>query len=381
MNKWHIISVFVSFTLIACMPTKPSTASGNGNAALSPELQQILGSVESPKSKAKSISVLNNNGGRVSWSPKGDIILMDRKSDDGYYDIYMVRPDGSNEQCLTCDQSQVLGKGHIGQPEWHPSGKYIIFQVQKLKNQGRPGRDLAATPGFGRHSDLWLMEFDTKRCFILRQTPETEASGVLHPHFSHDGKKLTWGEMYEAPNGSYGYGKWKIQVADFNFDSEKPVLTNTKSYEPGKPGWYENHGLSPDDKKLLFTSSFAFNKPFHANVYSYDISQDRLELLADGKWNEHALYSPNGNKIVWMSGAQNKSGTDYWCMNPDGSGKVAITDWNNPSLPTWKNKMIVAADVSFSPDGKRMVAYLQTNLVTQTGVTVMIDLKDEWYKN
>jgi len=376
MNKWYLLSLFISFTLFGCMPPKPSSGTGNGNAKHSQELQQILGSIESPKSMAKRISVLNENGGRVSWSPTGDIILMDRKSSDGYYDIYMVGSDGSNEQCLTCDLSGVLGTGHIGQPEWHPSGKYIVFQVQKLKNKGRPGRDLAATPGFGRHSDLWLMEFSTRRCFKIRQTPDSEASGVLHPHFSHDGKKLTWGEMYGAPNANYGYGKWKIQLADFGFGGDKPVLSNIKTYEPGKPGWYENHGLSPDGKSLLFTSSFAFKKPFLANVYSYDISQDKLELLADGKWNEHALYAPNSRKIVWMSGAQNRSGTDYWSMNLDGSGKVAITDWNNPSLSTWKNKMIVAADVSFSPDGKKLVAYLQTNLVTQNGVTVLIELKE-----
>ncbi|MDX1285209.1 MAG: hypothetical protein R3182_09360 [Draconibacterium sp.] len=149
MYKWHVFSLFVCSILLACMPTKPATVSGNGNAALSLELQQILGSIESPKSRAKSISLLNENGGRVSWSPSDDIILMDRKGDDGYYDIYMVLPDGSNEQCITCDLSGVLGKGHIGQPEWHPSGKYIVFQVQKSKNQGRPGRHTWFWQAFG----------------------------------------------------------------------------------------------------------------------------------------------------------------------------------------------------------------------------------------
>lgn len=345
---------------------------------LSPELQQVLGSAQSPNSRVKRITLLNENGGRVSWSSKGDFILMDRKNEDGYYDIYMIRSDGSDEQCLTCDQAEVIGKGHIGQPEWHPSGRYMVFQVQKLKNQGKWGRDLAATPGFGRHSDLWLMELSTKRCFELRHTPETDESGVLHPHFSHDGKKLTWSEMYEAPNMTQGYGKWTIQVADFTFEGQKPVLSNLTSYEPGKPGWYENHGLSPDNRKLLFTSSFEFKKPFHSNVYSYDIAENRLDLLADGKWNEHALYSPSSNKIVWMSGAHNKRGTDYWSMNPDGSDKVPLTDWNNPKLSTWKNKMIVAADASFSPDGKYLVAYLQVNLLSQDGLTVLIELEDDW---
>lgn len=40
--------------------------------------------------------------------------------------------------------------------------------------------------------------------------------------------------------------------------------------------------------------------------------------------------------------------------------------------------MIVAADASLSPDGKFLVAYLQVNLVTQEGVTVLIELEDDW---
>ena len=374
MREAIVKTLFVSIVLLALVPY----AFAKKTIAQNPELQQVLGSVHSPNSRVKSITVLKENGGRVSWSPIGNFILMDQKNDDGYYDIYKIRPDGSEEQCLTCDKGEVLGKGHIGQPEWHPSGKYMVFQVQKLKKQGNWGRDLAATPGFGRHSDLWLMELSTTRCYLLRQTPDTEASGVLHPHFSDDGTKLTWAEMYGAPNMFKGYGKWTIQLADFAFEGARPVLSNIKSYEPGKPGWYENHGLSPDGRKLLFTSSFAFKKPFHSNVYSYDIAEKRLELLAEGKWNEHALYSPSGKKILYMSSAHNKGGTDYWSMNLDGSGKISITDWNNPELTTWKNKMIVAADASFSPDGKYLVAYLQVNLLSQDGLTVLIELEENW---
>lgn len=346
---------------------------------LTPELEQVLGSAQSPRGRVKNITVLKQSGGRVSWSPMGDSILMDRKSEDGYYDIYVIRPDGSDEQCLTCDQTAVLGKGHIGQPEWHPSGRYMVFQAQKRKNQGRWGRDLAATPGFGRHSDLWLMELATKRCFRLTDTPEGEASGVLHPHFSHDGAKLTWGEMYEKPRAFKGYGKWTIRVAGFAFKEGEPVLSNLKSYEPGKPGWYENHGLSPDGRKLLFTATFDNQKAFHSNMYHYDIADNRLDRLADEKWNEHAFYAPSGKRIVWMTGAHNhRGGTDYWCMNPDGADKVRLTDWNNPGLPSWQKKMIVAADASPSPDGKYLVAYLQVNLLTQDGVTVLIELEDGW---
>ncbi|NNC92396.1 MAG: hypothetical protein HKN80_07855 [Acidimicrobiia bacterium] len=369
--------LMISATIgLACVASAEEVDS---SIPLTPELTQIVGSARSPLGRVKKVTPIRASGGRVSWSHDRDDILMDRKGEDGYYDIYRIRPDGSDEVCLTCDQQAVLGTGHIGQPEWHPSGKYIVFQAQKKFGQGRWGRDLAATPGLGRHSDLWLMELETRRCFRLTDTPEDDTSGVLHPHFSHDGGKLTWSEMYEAPKFLNGYGEWKIQVGDLTFGKDGPVLSNVKSYVPGRAGWYENHGLSPDNGTLLFTSAFENDKAFHANVYRYIIDQDRLDLLADQKWNEHALYSPSGTRIVWMSGRDTpKGGTDYWSMNLDGSDKVRLTDFSNPDLPTYNKKSIVAADASFSPDGKSLIAYLQVNLVTQEGVTVLIELEDDW---
>jgi Tol biopolymer transport system component len=129
----------------------------------------------------------------------------------------------------------------------------------------------------------------------------------------------------------------------------------------------------------LFTSTFEYDKAFHSNVYRYSIDHARLDTLADKKWNEHAMYAPSWKRIVWMSGRDNRKGaTDYWSMNPDGSDKVRLTDFSNPDLPTFKNKAIVAADASLSPDGKFLIAYLKLNLVTQEGVTVLIELEDNW---
>jgi len=223
------------------------------------------------------------------------------------------------------------------------------------------------------------MELATKRSFPLVTTPEDDTSGILHPHFSHDGTKLTWTEMIEAPAFLQGYGSWVIKVADVSFDETGPRLTKVERHQPGGSGWYENHGLSPDGRSLLFTSTFEETKPFHANVYSFDVPSSRLKLLARGKWNEHALFSPSGRRIVWMTGNDNPNrGTDYWAMNPDGSDKVRLTDWNNPASPAYRRKMIVAADASFSPDGRFLVAYLQVNLLSQDGLTVLVELQPDW---
>ena len=142
---WVCVSI-----LLFCSPSFSATV----EEPLSQALTQIIGSANSERGRIKSISLIRTNGGRVAWSPDGSTILIDRKNSDGYYDLFLLRPDGSEEQCLTSGLTETLGCGHIGQPAWHPSGKYIVFQVQKRYKQGRWGRDLAATPGFGRHSDL-----------------------------------------------------------------------------------------------------------------------------------------------------------------------------------------------------------------------------------
>lgn len=166
----------------------------------------------------------------------------------------------------------------MGQPEWHPPGQYMVFQAQKPSGQGHWGRGLAATPGFGRHSDLWLMELATRCSFRLTDMPEDDRSGVLHPHFSHDGSKLIWSEMHAAPNAVHGFGQWKIKVAGFALKEGVPVLPDVHSHVPGKAGWYENHGLSRDNRTRLFTSCFDSNKAFRANVYHHATDQARLDL-------------------------------------------------------------------------------------------------------
>ncbi|MGB5987629.1 MAG: hypothetical protein WBG37_20150 [Desulfobacterales bacterium] len=126
---------------------------------------------------------------------------------------------------------------------------------------------------------------------------------------------------------------------------------------------------SPRGELILFDLDF-FKA---ANIYQYDLRNNRLETLASEGYNEHAHYFATGKKILWMSSAGNRNrGTDYWRMNADGSDKRRITDLNNPANPGFGRKMIIAADASFSPDGSRLVAFLQNGL-SYTGALVLIE--------
>jgi dipeptidyl aminopeptidase/acylaminoacyl peptidase len=89
-----------------------------------------------------------------------------------------------------------------------------------------------------------------------------------------------------------------------------------------------------------------------------DLETQSLTQLTNEAYNEHAIYSPDGEKIVWMSDKDNRNkGTDYWLMNPDGSEKNRLTYFNQRGHPHYMGKKITVADSSWSPDGKRIVAY------------------------
>ena len=151
---------------LATLVMSASAQADNGFVA------QIKALANSPRGLVAAVHVLHSSGGRVGWSKDGKWIAMDRKGADGYYDLHILRPNGAEERCITCTDAAnaVLARGHHGQPAWHPSGRYIVFQAQKATGVGHFGRDIAALSGTGHHSDLWLADLTTGRFHQLTQT-------------------------------------------------------------------------------------------------------------------------------------------------------------------------------------------------------------------
>src|ERR1700749_4430651 len=84
---------------------------------------------ESRRYAAPHARLLTSDGGRVDWS-KQNQIAFDRKGQGGFYQIWAVNPEGTGERCLTCGQPGAPQK-HKGNPAWHPSGRYVVFEAQK----------------------------------------------------------------------------------------------------------------------------------------------------------------------------------------------------------------------------------------------------------
>jgi uncharacterized protein (TIGR03437 family) len=307
--------------------------------------------------RIRSAGNLRDRGGRLSWSRAKNVIAYDKLSADGFYDIWVMNPDGSGDQCLTCDKSGVPNL-HLGNPDWHPTGNFIVFQ-----GQTRPAsNDQNARPGVGNNNDIWIMDAQGQRFWQITQN----ADAVLHPHFSHAGDKLMWAERLTPlpPN-------WVIKLADVSIQNGVPVVQNIRQIAPGPPAsFYETHCFSPDDKVIYFSANLEPRQPIPGiDQYAYELATGKLTNLTNTptEWDEHGQISPAGDRIFWLSSMGTNSNPtinvrglkgEYWIMNPDGSDKIRMTYYNDPLSRDYVPKGLVPGDVDWNADGTRIAAYL-----------------------
>jgi Tol biopolymer transport system component len=302
------------------------------------------------------ISTLKEGGARNDWL--GERIAFDMLDAKGeFFALHVMKQDGSEVRCLSCNHPDLPGR-HTGQPAWHPSGRYLVFQAEKKKHR-KVRFEHVVTPGAGVLNDLWILDLETNRASLLREIEDARGRGTLHPHFSADGRRLSWSEMNEPGGIKQGteLGFWSLMVADFGVEGGKPKLDNPRAYSPGGNAFYENHGFSPDGKRLIFTSNFESKKRIEAHIYSMELATQKLARLTTEGYNEHALYSPDGSRIAWMSTNGNRGGTDYWLMNADGSGKRRLTYFNQKGKPEYNGRRLTCADLSWRADGAAFAGY------------------------
>ncbi len=328
----------------------------------------------------KAIVPLRTGDSRVYWAKARNIILYDALGQDNYFDIYMMNPDGTGQHCVTCNSPSLPNK-HIGNPESDPTDSWIIFQAQKPDNvPGVP--DFSANPGAGRDNDIWIMDWNAQIFLKVTDVPLSDG-GVLHPHFSNKGNQITWAQRYSSSGSPYGL--WTIQVADFSVQNGKPVVSNIRSFSPGaQQQFYETHGFSPDDSKILFSGNLSPGMSvYDLDIYTMDLQTGRAVDLTNSNdaWDEHAHYTPSGNGIIWMSSKGNPPPTsgsvmsDYWIMNADGTDQIRLTYFNDPSAPEYVTGVthVTAADCAWSGDGNSLVASLITNPATYGGALIVVN--------
>lgn len=324
------------------------------------------------------VTVLQENGGRVSWLHHQGLIAFDKMGDDSYNDVYVMGLNSSGVECLTCNKR--VPQLHNGNPEWHPSGEYIVFQAQDPNLKGLPPGPLgsyAASPGVGINNNIWVMTADGLEFWQLTHVKDRQ--GVLHPHFSPDGTKLLWSELI-GPH-------MVIKLADFTVENEEVRITNVQTLQPKHLQMYETHGFSPDGTQILFSGAEQEGHYYDMEIYVMDLTTGKILQLTDNdEWDEHAHFTPDGS-IIWVSSEgipqvrgvsledalDNPPKLEYWIMNRDGSGKRRLSGFNDADAPGYieVDGGIGLGDFAVDPDGKTIVAKMRRGY--KETVTVLIE--------
>ncbi|MDZ7657899.1 IPT/TIG domain-containing protein [Fodinibius sp.] len=216
-------------------------------------------------------------------------------------DIYLMDPDGSNQQALTNDPATDY------LPQISYSGTRVLFASYRNGN-----------------FNLFIVNADGSN---IRQV--TNSSGdTFNGSWAPDDSKIVFGdnrsgneEIYTiAPDGS-----------------NEQLLTNTSANEKD-PSW------SPDGSKIVFVSKKT-NTSFNIYTMNPDGSNEK-QLTSTNSSDTNPVWSPDGSKIAFTSSRDGNK--EIYVINADGSSPQRITK-NSASdeYPSWSRN---GSEIIFDSD-------------------------------
>lgn len=329
----------------------------------------------------RSLSLVTPTAGRVAWAPRGDWIAYDRVDEGGYSRLYIARPDGHDKRCLTCDPLE-FRRRHTGNPTWHPSGDYLVFEVEKpFRRAGAPAPFLQV-PGRNLGNDLWAIRSNGRTFFRLTSHVERGSGRVHSPRFSHEGDRLVWAERVAAAGG--GWGGWVVRVGQIATRRGVPRLKRVRTHTIARDHrYYEPYGFTTDDRGILL----ATNRPPTGPEAGLDLFLLRLEggeatRLTGGPAtiNRFASLAPNGRWVAWatdrdLPGARPGAATalDLWMMRTDGFDARRLTRFSDVFADSYSGAMAVRS-ATWSPEGDRLLILRAPLGETTSGELYLLEL-------
>jgi Tol biopolymer transport system component len=267
-----------------------------------------------------SFTLLTGDGGRVAWytgTAEHERVAFDRVVDEvtANMELYTMQPDGTDVTDLT-GTNDTVPEGFVGQPEWHPDGEYIIFQVENANSQGMRFNHVS----WGINNDLWIIKKDGTGAEKIWETPLNHAA--LHPHFNADGTKIIFAERQSTgeilysplltPGGQNPWAGWRIHIADFDISQTGTArlsnhVTLFDAELPKDRGFFETHGFVDADT-IIFSRTLG-GQAYVDDVFTSELDGNNLVNLTQSPatWEEHGLYSPSGNSLCFISSRVNSA--------------------------------------------------------------------------
>lgn len=239
------------------------------------------------------------------------------------------------------------GKGRTTCAYFMPGDKHILYASTHLGSEACPEvpRVINGKYVWGIFSDFDIFVADLKGNITrqLTNTPGYDAEATLSP----DGKKIVFTSMRSGD----------LELYTMNVDgSDVKQITNELGYDGGA-------FFSPDSKKLVFRASRpkteedirtykdllsqGLVQPTNMEIFICNVDgSDLKQITRLGNANWAPFFHPSGKKILFSSNHHTKSGRQFnlFSINVDGAGLEQITF-----------DTVFDAFPMFSPNGKKLV--------------------------
>ena len=307
----------------------------------------------------RSLRLLVDGGGRVDGARQGGWIAYDQLGTDGRYDIHRLRADVESPApvCITCERYD-FRKVSAYNPTWHPSGEWLVLQVQTsarrrhldVRHQAGPYRSLG--------SELWIIDTEGKGFWQITNTAD-RGGAVMDPYFSFEADRLIWSQR--MTNQEKPWGEWAVQVARLEI-GRQPKLGKVERHQPTR-GLIFASGFAPDDRSLLVSAAVGPGLMEEGlDIFRYDLEAGRLEPLTNSPDQRDGAITavPRSDFYVWVTdrglGGMASSGRmpwrgDLWLRSLSGERQERLTYFNDPRSDHYRGETLID-DLSWTSDGK-----------------------------
>ena len=233
----------------------------------------------------------------------GKIAFVSNRSEDGFFQIYLMDPDGSNLTQLTFD------KEHKSTPMWSPDGRQLLYAADG--GDGPYGTRL--------HQDIWVIDADGSNPVNLTQSRKDDTD----PAWTPDGSQIV-------------FTSWRFsndpQLFIMNADG-----SDVRPISDGYASEY-NPTFSPDGDYLVFSSTIYYSLSWRTGI-EYNLPELIDDQFRIGRSIQPA-WSPDGEFIAYVR-AKTSGQRDIYLVEAESRGAV-ITRLTFTSY---------SLDPAWSPDG------------------------------